>query len=551
LTRAIPWLAAAASAGLQLAAFPPAQLPEAAWVCLLPLLLWAWTGPAPRHAFAVGYAAGLLTWAGLLHWLPAFTGHLTFIGATALGWLAMLALAAVLALFPASWLAAAAWALPRATGRPLLVRCTVLLGLAGLWCLLEWLRGWICTGFPWLPLAASQWQRPLVLQLATLTGASGVSFLLVTVNLGIAAYLRALPHWRGKVWWQRLCPEFYLAFALLAGAAIYGVLVLRSFQPVQPLLRAGFVQPYIAAPDKWDPEKTEQALGQLSRMSRFGAMLGPDLLLWPEATTPFAVKGHAGMRAWIDGLSAELQLPLLMGNIAVEKDPESGAARWYNGIFLTDPQRGTDVDRYYAKRHLVPFGEYVPLSRLLPFIDKVVPLEGQFYPGASPTPLDFAGPHGRVRIGPLVCYEDIFPALARASVRAGADLLFVATNNAWFGEAGGAWQHAAHSVLRAVETRRPVLRCGNGGWSGWIDAFGHIRHSVHDARGSIYFAGADAADISQSSRWRHRQTFYVRHGDWWLLVCALLVGLATGAVWRLALPRHPCRGAARRGGEES
>jgi apolipoprotein N-acyltransferase len=133
-----------------------------------------------------------------------------------------------------------------------------------------------------------------------------------------------------------------------------------------------------------------------------------------------------------------------------------------------------------------------------------------------------------VTFGPLICYEDIFPALARTSALAGSDVLVVLTNDAWYGEGGAAYQHAAHSVLRAVETRRPVLRCGNGGWSGWIDEFGAVRFTAADEADSVYFRGTRSAAITRDARWigNERQSFYVRHGDWFVAVCAVLAGFA-------------------------
>jgi apolipoprotein N-acyltransferase len=133
------------------------------------------------------------------------------------------------------------------------------------------------------------------------------------------------------------------------------------------------------------------------------------------------------------------------------------------------------------------------------------------------------------RIGSLVCYEDVFPNLARESARGGADLFFVATNNAWYGEEGGAEQHAAHSVLRAVENRRPVMRAGNGGWSGWIDSYGTVRDLLLNADGTVYFRGGGAYTIFQFEEWSRQQSYYTRHGDWfvacsgWLAVMSLLL----------------------------
>ena len=132
-----------------------------------------------------------------------------------------------------------------------------------------------------------------------------------------------------------------------------------------------------------------------------------------------------------------------------------------------------------------------------------------------------------------MCYEDVFPKLARESARAGADVFFVATNNAWYGEEGGAPQHAAHSVLRAVENRRPVMRCGNGGWSGWIDAYGTIREVLRDENGSVYFRGGGSYTVYQYDAWERRQSFYTRHGDWFVVLSAVFAVLAVLFGWLL------------------
>jgi apolipoprotein N-acyltransferase len=131
--------------------------------------------------------------------------------------------------------------------------------------------------------------------------------------------------------------------------------------------------------------------------------------------------------------------------------------------------------------------------------------------------------------GALVCYEDIFPHLSREMVRAGADVLYVATNNAWYGKEAGAYQHAAHSVLRAAELRRPVLRCGNSGWSGWIDARGRIRHVfLPDNNTTIYAGGWSVVPFRSEVGRDAPLTVYARWGDWFVSLCGALVVL--GAV---------------------
>ena len=155
-----------------------------------------------------------------------------------------------------------------------------------------------------------------------------------------------------------------------------------------------------------------------------------------------------------------------------------------------------------------------------------MPIGGDFQRGADAHPFLLPVGTSRVAVGVLICYEDIFPSLARDSVRSGAEVLAVLTNNGWFGEGGAAYQHATHSVLRAVETRRPVIRCGNGGWSGWIDEFGNIRATLKNEDDSVYFRGGETVKISRDLRWRDRQTFYTQHGDWFLAVCAVLAVVA-------------------------
>ncbi|MGA2053353.1 MAG: apolipoprotein N-acyltransferase, partial [Opitutales bacterium] len=212
-----------------------------------------------------------------------------------------------------------------------------------------------------------------------------------------------------------------------------------------------------------------------------------------------------------------------------------------------NPGSGVEPE-FYAKQKRVPFGEYVPGRDWLPFLGKVVPLPFDTLRGTwqTPLPLQVAG-KPTMLAGPLVCYEDIFPALARQQARAGADFLVVVTNDAWYGVEGGALQHAAHSVLRAVETRRPVVRCGNDGWSGWIDEYGFgfelektgsqiqpkLMMDGERLASTTYFRGAGVVSVFRDRAFAGQESFYVRYGDWFVAVSALLAVL--GAV-RLRKP---------------
>jgi len=491
--------------------FPPFNAPEFAYGFAVPAVYWAYRRPALRLYAGTLLAAQTVAWTILLWWLHYVT------------WVGLFLLGPFVGALVGSWYLAVWWAMPRLTGRPPALRIAGLLGLAGLWVLLEWLRTWFLSGFPWLPLAASQWQRTAVLQIAAFTGAYGVSFLLIFFNLGFAA-----SGWRMLTGTERgllrRSPEFSFALLVLAAGTMLpmaGAFNRGRFE--RRLAEVSFVQPYIPQEVKWDPARGPAILRTLEEATQVAAAAQPDFILWPEATTPWAVRGDPRTREWIESLAARAGVPLVLGSIAIEH-PGGPDEQWYNGLFVVTPDLGEQT-AWYAKRHLVPFGEYIPLRPLLGWLSKVVPIGGDFTPGDSAAPLLVPVRHESLAAGPLICFEDIFPALARADVRDGADFLVVATNSAWYGEGGAAYQHAAHSVLRAVETRRPVLRCGNSGWTGWIDEFGVIRGVLTDAAGSIYTRGVKTFAVRRDARWVGRQSFYVQHGDWFVACCAGLVAL--------------------------
>jgi apolipoprotein N-acyltransferase len=315
-----------------------------------------------------------------------------------------------------------------------------------------------------------------------------------------------------------------------------------------PLARVAFVQPNIPQEVKWDPTKREEILAVLEDVTHHAAALKPELILWPEATTPLPLNAEAELRVRIEKLVREAGAPFALGSIVLlpGADGRPETAEWLNAALIVNPTTGMQRD-IYAKRKLVPFGEYVPLRPLFGWLEKFVPIGGDFSHGRSATPLAVRLP-GRppelsLKVGTLICYEDIFPALARASVLAGAEVLVVHTNNGWYGEGDMAYQHAAHSVLRAVETRRPVLRDGNAGWSGWIDEFGTIRAVVTrdsagnvgsnpTTAGTVYVRGTATADVTRDSRWTGRQSFYAEHGDWFIAVSAALAAVAWFALRR-------------------
>jgi len=509
------------TAGLPLVAFPPLSRGEAAYVLALPAILWAYRRPAFRDFAWTVLGAHVLSWTILLGWLH----HVTWGGLFLLG--------PFIGLLVGVWFLAVWWTIPRLQGHKAVVRITAMAGLAALWVLLEWFRGVVFGGFPWLPLAASQWQRPLVLQVAAYGGAWITTFVLVVFNLGAAAYAHRA-FFEGVTGLKKRTPEFSIALIVLM-AASFPFVADSMHQQRRPLLRAALVQPYIPQNEKWDSARATEVLQTIERVTLDAARVGsPQVIIWPEAVTPWAVHRDPNVRDWLESMARRTRKPLLLGSVYTEG---TGAdERWFNGAFVVAPESGL-APAAYAKRKLVPFGEYVPLRPVLGWLEKVAPIGGDFERGTDAAPLTVPVGSRTVPVGVLICYEDIFPGLARESARAGAEVLAVLTNNGWFGEGGAAYQHAAHSVLRAIETRRPVIRVGNGGWSGWIDEYGRIRATVQNEEGSVYFRGAETLDVSRDARWADKQSLYAEHGDWFLLFCAGLTAVAYYMVLGLRPPR--------------
>ncbi|CAM3123274.1 apolipoprotein N-acyltransferase [Rariglobus hedericola] len=510
---------------LTVLAFPPSRTPEFAYAFAVPALFWAYLRPSFRlYAWTV-LGAQAVAWTILFGWLHNVTiGGLVLLGPFIGAWIG-------------SWFLAARWALPRMIGQSTSTRLLVMFGLAGLWVVGEWTRTWVLSGFPWMPLAATQWQRMTILQIAAFTGAGGVSFVLIAMNLGFTAYAHRLIR-EGRHGLGKRSQEFFAAmFLLVICVATQLQETFNRRQFTVPLGRIAFVQPYIAQDIKWDNTKGPAILEVLETLTLAASATKPDLILWPEATTPWAVKGDPEMRAWVETLVNRAGAPLVLGSIARQPSASDPTQEdWLNAVFVVDPVNGLQP-HFYAKRKLVPFGEYVPLRPLLGWLGKFVPIGGDFLRGTDPAPLQVSVHDRPLAVGALLCYEDIFPHLSRESVQAGADLLVVNTNNGWFGEGGAAYQHASNAVLRAVETRRPLLRCGNGGWSGWVDEFGSIRAVLTRDRvtgeistentkttetGTVYFRGTQTVSVTADARWIGKQSFYVRHGDWFILACALL-----------------------------
>ena len=523
-------------------AFPPFNQVWAVLVFMAPFVKWAFARPRWKTYLLAAFGAGWGSWFVILIWLR----HI----APPWGWVGLAMLSAYLGLYSFAWLAALRWAAPRLDGAARWRRLAGLFALAGLWVVLDWVRGWLFTGFPWLPLAAAFWKFPLFLQPLQWTGAWSVTFAIVLFNLGLVCGTGPEPSADGSpaprrriIWPARIGPELIAPVLLFIGAVFLASMLMHNPQrDKQRLLRVGLVQPDTPALLKWDAADQKENWDTLWNLSqtfvfRDQSPNNVDLVLWPEAAPPFILPNGAQQpeRELIQKLADTIHRPVLFGAVGEVNPPpgQKDSPGLFDGVMLVHPNKGF-APEVYAKRHLVPFGEYNPLPSWFPFHPKVVQLIGNTIPGDHAVTIPVSLPNGgTVQTGPLVCYEDVFPYLARDQAKAGAELLVVVTNDAWYGTGGGALQHAAHSVLRAIETRRPVLRCGNDGWSGFIDQDGDAFELEKEgkktgiewvllAKGSTYFRGTGALVVYTNPQFAGVETFYVRHGDWFVGLSALL-----------------------------
>lgn len=481
---------ALSSAVLLIASFPSFNQPWAAWIALVPwlLLLRCVRG---RAAFWWSWLVGFLFFLGSIWWLT----HVTIVG-----WIILCAyLAVYFGLF--GWLA---HRIARDAPRVAIV------GVPALWTALEFARSHLLSGFGWNLLAYSQTSWRTVIQLADVTGAWGLSSLIVLVNVAVAAWFDA-GQWTGRRmrWSWTLCA----ACGVLCAVA-YGAWRLARVTEPSSAVQIAVVQGNIPQEQKWDEAFAETILAHYEGLTRRAAVGQVDLIVWPETSVPGYFGLEEALTQRVMRLASAVERPLLLGAPYLK----------YN---LQGPQvlnRATLLDASgvpaasYDKLHLVPFGEFVPAERLLPWLRKILPPIGDFTPGTAYTVFHVP----LLKFSVLICFEDIFPSLARRFVREGAELLVVITNDAWFGPTAAAYQHAQASAFRAVELRVPVVRAANTGWSGCIDATGAWGERVRAGDGrELFVEGLATCRVTLSTA----SSLYRRWGDWFAWLCVALVML--------------------------
>jgi apolipoprotein N-acyltransferase len=480
--------------------FPRYGHPAFAWVALVPLLVAllerprSWLPSQPARAFALGLIAGAGYFGGTVYWTGATVrqfGGLSWPVAVLVASL----LVAYLALFPGLFALAVAWLTSKFGPRAVLLAPAV-------WVTTELGRTYFWSGFPWLLLGYSQTTVLPIAQMASVAGVFGLSALVVLVAAA-ASYLVAVRSSESMI--AGVC-----VVALVAAIALWGSYRLRhgTLAEQGTPVRVALVQGNIPQDEKWDAARANQIFETYLAMTRDAARQGAQLVIWPESATPFYFEEDRASGDRLRQVVKQTGIDLLFGSDQIE---HTTPPLYYNSAFLV--RRDGSTAAVYRKMHLVPFGEFVPLKRLLFFVGTLVEGAGDYTPGRSMVML----PTSFGAISTAICYEIVYPGLVRKAVLSGSRLLTTITNDAWYGYSSAPYQHFLQASMRAIEQGRYLARSANTGISGIVDPYGRV---VQQSR--IF----ERVVILGEVRMIDDRTVYGKIGDLCAYICAALTAAA-------------------------
>ncbi|MEM7731444.1 MAG: apolipoprotein N-acyltransferase [Pseudomonadota bacterium] len=393
-----------------------------------------------KHALGLAWAAGAGYFAVSLMWLV----EPFLVDVARHGWLAPIALSAACLYFGFYW-AVMGWITHHARGQAL--------GFIAAFVVTEFARGYFFTGFPWAQIG-HVWIDTPVLHWSSIAGSLGLTALVALAAVGVTFMVER--HWR------RGCAILSIPVALF----VAGILATPEFPPTDAAPMIRLVHPSEPQQERWDPDKIP---GNFQRKLDFTAgdgAVSADLIVWPETSVPTLL---SRAEPWFDAMTeAAAGTPVVAGLQRFDGDD------FYNSLIRLDGEG--EVDAVYDKHHLVPFGEFVPFGETLAkfgIFGLADTTGGGYAAGPGPQILDF-GPLGRAL--PLICYEGVFPRDVRYDTR--PDFLLLITNDAWFGEFSGPYQHLDQARLRSAEQGLPMIRVANTGVTAMIDATGQVTHQL-------------------------------------------------------------------------
>ena len=412
-----------------------------------------------------------------------------------IGWLAWFGLTLILAFFYGLWGGAAWWLAKRGTG------WHRILALSAAWVVMEWMRTLGRLTMPWAQMSYTQYRFTPLIQIAEVTGAYGVSFIIVMFNGAIAEWLRDRRD-------PNTAKRVAIAGCIVATICFYGAFRLASHEE-GPQITVAAMQPNFHVNSE---SNTSRDLSVFTLLSAQADESGDvSLFVWPESAAPTDAVHDYRTYDVLRGISEQFHAAVATGSRVI--DPKTHAES-NSAVLITDdgaaPQR-------YDKEQLVPFGEFIPFRDQLPSM-----LDANFgfppndvTPGTGANTLGFTTSHGvRVELGPFICYESMYPPYARAMARSGADLLITQSNDDWFQSESALEQHLSAVVLRAVENRRYVVRSTTTGITCIIDSRGRIA-----GRLPVNTPGS----VVRRVRLISSRSLYNRFGDWFVLVCGAFI----------------------------
>lgn len=511
--------------GLLLAmSFPKFNLWWLAWIVPGLLLLLSLGQPA-RTVLRVGYFAGLVQFLVGFYWLLLIPKPVVAI-------VAWLLVGGLVALYIAAWTWVCCRCFPKkssaekCSSQPTQLSALLLsiswqrralwsFTCAAAWVAMEMGIARIMNGFPY-SLGLSQFKLLSLIQIASVTGVYGISFLVVWISVALAC--AGLIAWRSRPALLVLARELAGPVLALAVIMVWGGTRLTAPEQSREHLKVALIQPGIPQSIIWDANERTNRLNKLVELSNAALAQHPDLLVWPEAALPPGMIGRTrDTQKLIGDLVRSNHVWMIFGVV------DTAGARneiELNSAFFIDPA-GDLVSRYH-KRKLVIFGEYMPLVRWLPFLKNFRAGGAGLGQGRGPVPFQMRQP--RARISPLICFEDVFPHLTRGSVDSETDFLLNLTNNGWFGKSAAQWQHAIAALFRAIENGLPLVRCTNNGLTCWIDSVGRMHDVYFHGSTDIYQAGFKIVEIPLRSlnEKKPAQTIYNRYGDFFGWVCVMI-----------------------------
>ena len=426
-----------------------------AWLAMVPLM-FSIESCSYRQSFLLGWFAGFVHFTSLLYWIYYVVNHYGKVPMP-LGVITLLLLTSYVALFPGFScviykLLNTRWSFPPG------------LALSVAWVAGEYARGHLLTGFPWDLIGYSQIPFHTVVQSMDLFGVLGISFLIAFCNGALYSLLKQK---RSRMAVVEVL-VFVVLFTLNYAYGIHRISEIDEVISRSKPVKVAVIQGNIPQDVKWDKEFQEGTIKRYNVLTEQALEEGhAKLVVWPETAVPFYFGIDIPMSLKVLNIAKNNGIYLIFGAPGLEY--HDSKPFYYNWALLASP-RGR-ITGVYAKEHLVPFGEYVPLKKLLFFVHKLAEGVGDFVAGDENQPLFEVD--GK-KIGALICYEVIFPELALNKCRRGANLLVNISNDAWFGDTSAPYQHLEMAQARAIETRLPLIRCTNTGISAFINVKGEI-----------------------------------------------------------------------------